>query len=433
MMRELLWLLAEGLVASSAAIMIVLLLRGAWRRAFGAASLPLLWALVPASLLAVALPAPVEPIAAEPVRFAASSTTSVDSAAPRVDVSAAAQDWLLALWLLGSAASGIHFLRLQRRFRQRLGPTRDRGDGVRIAAATDLGPAVLGLLRPRIVVPADFERRFDREQQALILAHERSHLRRGDLFANAAATALRTIYWFNPLIHLAATRMRHDHELASDAEVLRRHPQARRRYAETLLNAQLAVPGLPVGCLWQSSHPLKERITMLKQTPYPRYRIIAGLVTGLALTLGVSALAWSVQPARHSEGEKSAEPVPRLITPGTADSGPTYNALKPPRYPKEAIEAAQSGRLVLEVDIDAEGRPTDVSVASSTNPGVFDATAIAAVKGWKFNPAVKDGKPVASRVQVPVCFSLTDESDCPAPAAALDGIYIRQPDSPPAT
>jgi TonB family protein len=433
MSAEIARFLLEGLLASSAACLLVLLMRRPWSRWFGPTQLRLLWVLVPAALVAVALPAPIEvtdPAGAASIEIATrSSIASADLAPPSADLLRAP---VLLIWLLGSALTLLHFGRLQRRFEHHLGRMVDRGDGVCLAESAEVGPALLGLLRPRIVLPADFEQRFDHEQQTLILAHERSHLRGGDLVASAIATLLRSIYWFNPIIHLAAARMRHDHELASDAQVLQQHPHARRRYADTLLNAQLAVPGLPVGCLWQSSHPLKERLIMLKQSPHPRSRIVAGLVTGLALTLGVSALAWSMQPARQSAAEAASDPVPRVADPAARDSGPTYSALKPPRYPKEAFEAEQSGRLVLELEVDAEGKPLDVSVASSTNPGVFDAAAIDAVKGWKFNPALKDGKPVAARVQVPICFSLTDDSDCPGPDTALDGIYIR-PKAPPAS
>lgn len=262
MTGELLSFLVEGLLASSVAALLVLALRCHWAHWFGAAQLRLLWILLPAALLAVALPAPERDIGGggSYIQFVLSpaATPNLPAAA-----SASGTSWreiAVGAWLLGSLATGFFFARQQRRFYQQAGSMRDRGDGIFIAQSSTVGPAVLGLLRPRIVLPADFSERFSTEQQALILAHERSHLRGGDLFANALATLLRSIYWFNPLMHVAARRMRHDHELASDAEVLRGHPNARRRYADTLLNAQLAVPGLPVGCLWQSSHPLKEKI-----------------------------------------------------------------------------------------------------------------------------------------------------------------------------
>jgi beta-lactamase regulating signal transducer with metallopeptidase domain len=251
MATELLVALWEGLLASSAGCLLVLLLRRPWARLFGASTTPLLWALVPLCLLAVWLPAPTLAVqegwgllpavadgATPPDRPAAPSTT------PGLD-----SELLLAPWALGSALTALYFALLQRRFRQRLGRLHPQPDGTLLAERNDVGPAVLGALRPRIVLPADFHTRYSPDEQALILAHERSHQRRGDVLANAIATGLRAIYWFNPLLHYAADRLRHDHELASDAEVVQRYPHARRRYADTLLNVQLAVPGLPVGCL----------------------------------------------------------------------------------------------------------------------------------------------------------------------------------------
>ena len=298
MSAELLTLLFEGLCASTAAIVLVLLLRRPWRAGFGAGSGPLLWAIVPLALLAVLLPAPVQVLPAQ--AFVAEAA----SIAPSLPASPAAIDYAhvrtlgLLLWAAGSIISAVFFVLQQRRFRRDLGALRDAGDGVRFASSTALGPAVIGLLRPRIVLPADFHDRYTPDQQALILTHERSHLQRGDLFANALATALRAIYWFNPLVHHAAGRMRHDHELASDAAVLRQHPHARRRYADALLNTQLAVPGLPVGCMWQSSHPLKERIMMIQHPVPQRWRRLAGSALGLSLSIGVACAAWAAQPAR---------------------------------------------------------------------------------------------------------------------------------------
>ncbi len=429
MAAELLWLLIEGLVASTLAIVLVLALRTPWRRVFGAGLLPLLWLLVPAALLAVALPAPVAQVVEAPAQLATVGTASISLQTIEATVPRDASTPLLALWLLGSLACTVHFIGQQRRFRRLLGPLRERPDGHRAATSSLVGPAVLGLLRPRIVLPADFEQRFDAEQQTLILAHERSHLRRGDLIASAIATALRCVYWFNPLVHLATARLRQDHELAADAEVLQRHPHARRRYADTLLNVQLAVPGLPVGCLWQSSHPLKERILMLKQPAAPRFTPATGAVVGIALALAVSTLAWAGQPARPpAAGATDAAP-----TASAADGGNpvSYRRIARPKYPQAAVDSGQSGKVLLDVLVGADGSPREIKVAEASAPGVFDDAAIGSVRNWQFNPAAKDGKAVESRVLVPICYATGETSnDCPGPDAleALDGIYTRPAD-----
>lgn len=104
------------------------------------------------------------------------------------------------------------------------------------------------------------------------------------------------MFWFNPLLHVAVRRFRHDQELACDADVLARHPNARRAYADAMLKTQLAVPGLPVGCHWQSSQSLKERILMLKK-PQPGALRRRGGIVAVAVVLAASSYGvWALQP-----------------------------------------------------------------------------------------------------------------------------------------
>src|SRR5690606_4874806 len=144
-----------------------------------------------------------------------------------------------ALWMVGALAGAGWLWRAQAVFRRGLGLLLPHGDALRAQEVCAGLPATLGLWRPRIVLPADFEERFDPPQRALVLAHERRHIARLDPWSNAAAALLRCLFWFNPLFHLAAARMRHDQELACDADVLAAHPRQRRRYGNALLNAQL--------------------------------------------------------------------------------------------------------------------------------------------------------------------------------------------------
>src|SRR6185503_20979525 len=99
--------------------------------------------------------------------------------------------------------------------------------------------AVVGALDPHVVVPSDFEARFDAEERVLVLAHEWAHLRRQDARVNALVALLQCAFWFNPLVHLAARAIRMDQELACDAAVIAQFPEARRRYAEAMLKTQV--------------------------------------------------------------------------------------------------------------------------------------------------------------------------------------------------
>lgn len=424
MANEILRALIEAMLAGTAACVLVLLLRRPWRSAFGAASLPWLWAVIPAAMLAVLLPAGtaasggaplLTPVLAVPAELLALADPAAEAAA-RGDALAHAA---LLLWAAGSLLGAMFFVHAQRRFMRRLGPIRPETGRIWRAQRVDAGPAVIGVLRPRIVLPADFERRFDPGQRALILAHEHSHLQRGDVLAQALLTALRTLYWFNPVFHLAASRLREDQELASDAAVLARFPGERRRYATTLLESQLAVPGLPVGCFWQSSQALKERIQMMKRDPRSRQRLNLGRAIALLLLGGSGALVWAAQPTAGNAG--AAQSAAAVDT--------SYAEMRPPRYPAEAIEARQQGKVVLRVLVGEDGMAQDVEVESATAPGVFDQVAIDAVATWRFNPGMRDGKVVPGWVLVPICFSLDEDNpNCDAlDDGSLDGISIREP------
>jgi protein TonB len=78
---------------------------------------------------------------------------------------------------------------------------------------------------------------------------------------------------------------------------------------------------------------------------------------------------------------------------------------KPP-YPPEARRLGQQGRVLLEVQVGADGRAISVSVKRSSGFPALDSAAVQGVQRWTFEPARVGGLPVASRADVPVNFSL---------------------------
>ena len=281
-------------LAMSAATALVLILRHVVRHWFGARVTYLLWGLVPAAALGVLVPAPTLPTAvALPSIF-----TVASYATPAAPLSTALEvsPWLFAAWLLGACAFAAILVRRQHRFLHGLGSLRLTHYGW-CAETAVCGPALVGAWRPRLILPADFASRYTAIERRLILAHERAHLARGDAQTNALVAALRCLQWFNPLVHFAASRFRFDQELACDARVMTRFPRARRSYAGAMLKTQLADFRLPVGCHWQSSHPLKERIAMLKRPLPGRTRSVLGFSVAVALISAVTYSTWAAQPA----------------------------------------------------------------------------------------------------------------------------------------
>lgn len=401
------WLL-DGTLAVTIAAALVLLLRIPLRRAFGARVAYAAWALVPLALLVAVLPRPGAGQALAPGLLALHPgvlvVAAVEAAPAAAGATMAWPAWLAGAWLLGALSSALWFVRQQRRFVASLGPLgRDRQGTWRGEGAA--GPLVVGALRPRIVLPVDFEARFAPAEATLVLAHERAHVARGDTRANLVAVCLRCLQWFNPLLHLAARSFRLDQELACDAAVVAGHPHARRQYAGAMLNVQLAVPGLPVGCHWQSSQSLKERILMLKKSEPRARRRRLGAVAVCILVSAASYGAWAFRPVDTAAVAAAASGQAPAVT-DHAEAGVDMDSrvFTPPRYPAAALETKTSGKVVLRVLVGADGSVKDVVVDESVPAGVFDAASIEAARKWRFNPAIEDGQPVEGWVRVPVEF-----------------------------
>ena len=175
-------------------------------------------------------------------------------------------------------------------------------------AANNIGPLVAGIFRPVVILPHNFETKFNAPQQIFALTHELAHIRRGDLWAAFGALLFCALNWPNPLVHLAVAKFRIDQEAACDATVLKimgGGAQTKQHCAATLVHsAKLTkTPNpnqSPNAQILQTSplcltiyHPLKERLMTLKtsktnSTILSRIGAGALLVTALTLTAPVT-------------------------------------------------------------------------------------------------------------------------------------------------
>src|SRR5450759_3647634 len=130
----------------------------------------------------------------------------------------------LALVILGS---GAHLSWSRRRW--------DRGHmaGTAVYLSEDCGPAVVGFLRPCIVVPR-WLTKLSPDQQELVIAHERSHLAAHDPQLLTIAVCLLACMPWNPMLWWQLRRLRLAIEIDCDGRVLSLgYPVA--RYSETLI------------------------------------------------------------------------------------------------------------------------------------------------------------------------------------------------------
>lgn len=118
-------------------------------------------------------------------------------------------------------------------------------------------------------------------------------------------------------------------------------------------------------------------------------------------------------PGRQKPPGKISRAAPRAAAQsaaheGAISTGVRYRSNPKPDYPDEARRRHQEGVVLLSVEVSAQGDPVSVSLKRSSGHDLLDQAAIRAVKGWTFEPARAGAFPVASRVDVPVRFVLSE-------------------------
>lgn len=120
-------------------------------------------------------------------------------------------------------------------------------------------------------------------------------------------------------------------------------------------------------------------------------------------------------PADAPAAKEVAPPEPQNASPPSPvqlDAEPDYRAdyLNNPRppYPMVARRMGYNGKVILNVEVLAEGRAGQVLLHQSSGYEILDKSALQTVKTWKFSPAKRFGQPVTQWFLVPIKFSLED-------------------------
>ena len=292
--------IAETLIATTLLMALVMLLRRPVARWLGAKAAYWLWLLPLARMTLPALPRGVaNPSPLQQAADQAGLPTLLDPAPVTLPLqSGSGIPWLeiaVSLWLLGF----VLFLMVQAigyvRFRHFIlnGATLIGEEGrIRIVTSPKAGgPLAFGLIRPVIALPPDFALRFDPQEQAMAIAHERAHHQGGDLAANMVALLLLGLHWCNPIAWVAYHAYRADQEQACDARVLSLHGRDQAHaYGRAILKAA-GGRRFAGACHLNRITALKGRLKMLSAHEMSLCRISWGMAavalvtaSGLALT-----------------------------------------------------------------------------------------------------------------------------------------------------
>ncbi len=352
----------EWLLLHTAAVLVLALLAlavGRWRGA-GPAVRHALWLVVLAKLLTPPLvawpwalpapalprpaapsPAPAEVLAPEPATGAGLALPVRGAAPAEVAALPAAgpavrwREWLpaaaLLAWLAGSlvvagrqlwdARRVLRLVRqgrpaapwLEAQVRELAGALGVRPPGV-VTLPGLAGPLVWGLGRPRLLWPEGLEGRLSAAGRRAVLLHELAHLRRRDHWVGWALLAGACVWWWHPLFRLARRRLGREAELACDAWVVAALPEARRAYAEALIEVcqgrprEAAVPALGAA---GSARDLERRLLMVMRGEAPcrlSRRVLLGVGVLALLALPAWTLGQQSKPPAQPDNKKPAPP-----------------------------------------------------------------------------------------------------------------------------
>jgi len=147
-------------------------------------------------------------------------------------------------------------------------------------------PFVLGLIRPKIYIPAGMELL----QQDYILKHEQTHIKRFDYLVKPFAFLVCALHWFNPVVWASYFLMAKDMEMSCDEAVLRQSDEdIRGAYSSALLNLSMKRSGLLTPLAFGESN-VKSRVGNVLNFKKPAiWIIIVSLLVVVAFSIGFAS------------------------------------------------------------------------------------------------------------------------------------------------
>ena len=361
----------------------------------------------------------------------------------------------LVLWALVGTADILH----RRRFWER-GTLLGRS----VLWARKAGPAVVGLLRPRVVLPA-WVRSVEPSRQKLILAHEEEHLGAGDAVLRFAVAALLIAFPWNPAIWLHYRRLCLAIELDCDQRVMERHPHRRWLYGDLLFRVGARIgsrPGLALAAFAEHPSFLETRIRkLLSKAPEVGMARVAFLAFAAIMVIAVAVWAPGITkeagaPVQEAVPEaviaepelepmEDAVPEPEahggIIVTGFAGSepivieppspaeleaeaslreGPSFvvRTLEPRmlnedevkrvlgrEYPALLKDAGIGGTVSVHLFIERDGRVGNALVKESSGHVALDRAALKVARAARFSPALNREEPVALWISINLTFA----------------------------
>lgn len=206
---------------------------------------------------------------------------------------------------------------------------------LRLSKST-ISPAVCGLFKPTIILPASLLQKLSKEKLRAVLIHELAHIKRADIWVNLLQTVLQVVYFYNPLLWLVNAKIRQVREQAVDETVLVHLGPETQSYSNTLIDIAEMTFSQPnfslrlIGVV-ESKKTLERRIKYMLTRPIPKSSKlgIVGLI--VIVVIGAILLPMGCNPPEQTALErpvKDGRIADNIIVPGLRVGEYTFDMSK---------------------------------------------------------------------------------------------------------
>lgn len=323
--------------------------------------------------------------------------------------------WVPLLWL---ALSSLYLARLCKsrislgRIERRGMPLRHSAGRVRVTAFT--GPGVVGLFRPRILLP-EWVVRLPAATRNWVLRHEIQHVRGHDPLLHHLVFAARALAPWNPAVWGLSRGLQRALETDCDRRVLRARPDPR-AYAETLIDAARrgGHSRLVLGAFDMRVTSLRHRIITMTNDRLPLgigrtalLTLLAAVALLVACDVNSPAIPFDPPLEEVEAARVAGEPVftPYTVAPAVLNRSEVMKALED-AYPVQLRDAGIGGRTTIWFFVTHEGILEDLRVHESSGVPELDRAAMEVGRRIEFSPALNKEVPVDVWVALPITFSV---------------------------
>lgn len=298
---------------------------------------------------------------------------------------------LTAVWLAGVLATAsvfvVQWLRVRRMVRAATpwrAPSPTAPAVMRSSAQIE--PAIVGIVRPVLIVPDKMIERLTPAQLDAVIEHELCHWRRRDNLTAAVHMIAAALFWFHPLVWWIGRQLLQERERACDEGVIAAGHD-RVVYAEAILDVCELCVASPSECAaGVGGAHLKRRLTQIVTSAAvtARSSVVAKAVLAVA---GLAALAGPLAVGALG-GRLAYAQAGGDVDRGRIAAPEDHRALMPlvriaPSYPADALALRLEGSVTVRFTILPDGTTADVVAVDSTS-SVFEEPAVSAVLKWRY-------------------------------------------------